>query len=268
MPLFRGIDVGDGSEKSIREAVLKLNRELKWIFQNLDAQNVPPLRDIPSLKDVKVEIPEIDLSWSNIDGIPDDIVFQSDLAELPGLQDLDFVLKLSMEGAEGGFSTVYVQPTKPENAKKGDQWIDTSEVAAQYRYFTLEEQTKLDNIEEEANKYLHPDSHPADMIDIDDTGEFYTSVNVEDALQEVGSALEGIDVDKTVYVADWDSTVEYSIGDACYFDGNFYESTSDNNLDNQPDVSDWEVITGSQTIDGGFANSTYGDGMEFDGGGA
>lgn len=56
-------------------------------------------------------------------------------------------------------------------------------------FMSSSDKDKLDNIDDNANNYIHPDTHPADMITVEDDGGYFTSDNVEDILQEVGSEL-------------------------------------------------------------------------------
>jgi hypothetical protein len=52
-------------------------------------------------------------------------------------------------------------------------------------------------------------------------------------------------LNKTISISDWDATVTYGIGDACYDSGAFYKATTGTNLNKQPTLfpDDWDVIT-------------------------
>lgn len=58
--------------------------------------------------------------------------------------------------------------------------------------YTDAEALKLAGIEEGATNYIHPSTHPATMIDITDAGNYFTSTEVEGALQEIGLELDGV----------------------------------------------------------------------------
>jgi hypothetical protein len=62
---------------------------------------------------------------------------------------------------------------------------------------------KLHNVEADANNYIHPAKHSADMITINDIGNNFSSGNVEDVLEEVGTSLSAI---ANVIIADGTGT--------------------------------------------------------------
>ena len=57
-------------------------------------------------------------------------------------------------------------------SENGIEWVDINITSNDY---TDEEKDKLSNIEDEANKYIHPDSHPATMIAEDEMHQFVTA---------------------------------------------------------------------------------------------
>ncbi|MCT4686093.1 hypothetical protein [Vallitalea sp.] len=81
------------------------------------------------------------------------------------------------------------------NWDKAEEIIDKKVDKAQDKVlssndYTNEDKDKLTNIEDGANKYMHPSNHPAVMISITDTQDNFTSNNVEGALAEVKKLVQ------------------------------------------------------------------------------
>lgn len=50
-------------------------------------------------------------------------------------------------------------------------------------------------------------------------------------------------------VAEWNASQEYHTGSMVVYSGSIYKSTSDDNIGNQPDVSDWDSLLSSSELD-------------------
>lgn len=101
------------------------------------------------------------------------------------------VIEISEEVENGNFT--YVHPnsslirhvTDSEKSTWNNKANNTVVTSSENGLMKNTDKIKLDGIAEGANKYIHPDTHPASMISIADTSNLFKATDVESALKEV-----------------------------------------------------------------------------------
>lgn len=117
-----------------------------------------------------------------------------DFSEELGIK-IDQAIKVT-EDVEAGVYT-YVHPNdsltrhvtdleKSTWNEKADKTVASSSADG---LMSSSDKTKLDNIESNANNYVHPQTHSASMISIIDTSNLFTATDVEGALKELAEQI-------------------------------------------------------------------------------
>ena len=132
-------------------------------------------------------------------------------------------------------------------------------------HFTADEKTKLAGIESNANNYIHPSSHPANMITQDSTHRFVTDAekNVwsskSDFSGEYKDLINKPTVSATTLLASiWDSTAKTYSFETDYSSASYYIEVA---LDSTATSEQAEAFNGAQIVGSATSNiiKAYGD---------
>ena len=125
-------------------------------------------------------------------------------------------------------------------------------------HFTADEKTKLSGIEENANNYIHPLSHPANMITEDSTHRFVsdTEKNVWDSKSDFSGEYKDLTNKPTVSVftllaSSWDSTAKTYSFESIYPNASYDIEIA---LDSTATAEQAEAFNGAQIVGSATSN--------------
>lgn len=140
--------------------------------------------NIGLIKDDENEFYNVGRINDNLDLIDQAIGNKVEKIDGKGLSTEDYTTdeKVKLQGIEANANN-YVHPTTA-----GNKHIPSGGTVGQVLKNTASGTASW----QDDSAYIHPTTHPAEMIQVADTGNYYTGTTAEAALQEVGGALENI----------------------------------------------------------------------------